>query len=313
MNNLLSDGVSSETIFCTTVPSRIFLCDVIKFATQQNNSDRLFRLMGTIVEIIPQNLITDEGRASSSTTCGDDCSPANKLLFVIDDGSGTVAVFTERKTDTAAPMLSSPPSVLKVGLTVDCIGKLVVHGEERLSDDGQSCSSSDKQQDKSPHIWLVASSVSIVTSPQEALLRQIELTNNDSNNLRNNTNTESNSTISTGGKLADENMPRNRILLAGDLNFKLNSIFYNSSSIINNNNNRQQQLQPQRVPEIIFKPDDAFRFIRYSKDEGGISIDDLALLVGAAKAKEKRAVKAAVEYLQNQGMVYLKQGKYYPL
>lgn len=303
--NLLSDGISSETIFCTTVPSRIFLCDVIKFATQQNNSDRLFRLMGTVVEIIPQNPITDEGRASSLTTCGDDCSP-NKLLFVIDDGSGTVAVFTERKTDTAAPMLPSPSPALKVGLTVDCIGKLVIHGEE-------SCCSSDKQQDKSPQVWLVASSVSIVTSPQEALLRQIELTNNDSNNLRNNTNTESNSTISIGGKLADENMPRNRILLAGDLNFKLNSIFYNSSSIINNNNNQPQQLQPQRVPEIIFKPDDAFRFIRYSKDEGGISIDDLALLVGATKAKEKRAVKAAVEYLQNQGMVYLKQGKYYPL
>jgi hypothetical protein len=269
--------------------------------------------MGTIVEIIPQNLITDEGRASSSTTCGDDCSPANKLLFVIDDGSGTVAVFTERKADSAASMsmLPSPSPALKVGLTVDCIGKLVVHGEERLSD--QTCSSSDKQLDKSSQIWLVASSVSIVTSPQEALLRQIELTNNDSNNLRNNTNTESNSTISTGGKLADENMPRNRILLAGDLNFKLNSIFYNSSSIINNNNHHQQHFQPQQVPEIIFKPDDAFRFIRYSKDEGGISIDDLALLVGATKAKEKRAVKAAVEYLQNQGMVYLKQGKYYPL
>jgi hypothetical protein len=263
--------------------------------------------MGTIVEIIPQNLITDEGRASSSTTCGDDCSPANKLLFVIDDGSGTVAVFTERKTDSAASMsmLPSPSPALKVGLTVDCIGKLVVHGEE-------SCCSSDKQQDKSPQVWLVASSVSIVTSPQEALLRQIELTNNDSDNLRNNTNTESNSTISIGGKLADDNMPRNRILLAGDLNSKLNSIFYNSSSVINNNK-QQQQLHPQQVPEIIFKPDDAFRFIRYSKDEGGISIDDLALLVGATKAKEKRAVKSAVEYLQNQGMVYLKQGKYYPL
>jgi len=311
MNNLLSDGISSETIFCTTVPSRIFLCDVIKFAAQQNNSGRLFRLMGTIVEIIPQNPITDEGRrASSSTTCGDDCSP-NKLLFVIDDGSGTVAVFTERKTDTAAPMLPSPSPALKVGLTVDCIGKLVIHGEERLSD-GQSCCSSDKQQDKSPPVWLIASSVSIVTSPQEELLRQIELINNDSNNLRNNTNTESNSTISIGGKLADDNMPRNRILLAGDLNSKLNSIFYNSSSVINNNK-QQQQLHPQQVPEIIFKPDDAFRFIRYSKDEGGISIDDLALLVGATKAKEKRAVKSAVEYLQNQGMVYLKQGKYYPL
>lgn len=102
------------------------------------------------------------------------------------------------------------------------------------------------------------------------------------------------------GKLVNDNLPKNRILVTGNLNLKLNSLVYN-------HNHHQQQQQP------VFKPDDAFRYIRYSKDDGGISGSDLALLVGAANAKEKMAVKVAVEHLQNLGMVYMKQGKYFPL
>lgn len=307
----------SDTILCWTVPLRIFLCDVEKFA-KQSDSDLLFRLMGTIVEILPQEA---------------DHKCSNLLGFVIDDGSGTVTVFSNRKVKTETSwcqhrtpqphlrqqgielgqhqchlnpsLLSSSLPILKVGQTVDCIGKFIIGTGHKASNNDLTCNSIGEQQ-QLPQIWLAASTVSIVTSPQESSLRQIELClcsyGNDS---RNNNTIETSSTIG-GNPDDDKSMPKNRILSAGDLNLKLNSLFYS-------NNHHQNQHRQQCGSEVTFNPDDAFRYIRFSKDEGGISVSDLALLVGAAKAKEKMAVKAAVEYLQNEGMVYLKQGKYYPL
>jgi hypothetical protein len=328
----MKSSVSSETtIESVTVPLRIFLCDVVKYA-KQNKSNSLFRLMGTIVEILPQQLTG--GRASSSYQ---KCSTKNSVIgFVIDDGSGTVAVFTRRKlrsdscsstteasnqqsvpqplmqqgreidqqynnftssssTITSNSILSSPLPALKVGQTVDCIGRFVVDSGDKSPDDPNLKFSEEEHQSSHQIIWLAASALSIVTSPQEASLRQIELC---SPSNENNLTIETNSTLR--GKHFNDHMPKNRILIAGNLNLKLNSLVYN-------NNNQQQQQQP------VFKPDDAFRYIRYSKDDGGISGPDLALLVGATKAKEKMAVKASVEHLQNLGMVYMKQGKYYPL
>ena len=320
----MNSSNSSETVLSTTVPLRIFLCDVAKFA-KQNKRNRLFRLMGTIVDILFPEQPAEE-QASSSCL---------KVLvgFVIDDGSGTVSVFTKRKMRsdpcsskteasnkqsvpqhlrqqcsnsttssaiTSQSILSSPLPSLKVGQTVDCIGKFVVDSENGSLKNDQSLKSSEEEHQSSHQmIWLAASAVSIVTSPQASSIRQIELcSSSNGNNLRNNLTAESNSTI--GGGKPDDTIPKNRILMAGDLNLKLNSLlFYN--------NNQQPQ---HREQQMVFKPDDAFRYIRYS---GGISGHDLGLLVGATKAKEKMAVKAAVEHLQNLGMVYMKQGKYYPL
>lgn len=333
-----SNNYSSGTIQSVTVPLRIFLCDVLRYA-KQNNNNRLFRLMGTIVEILPQQPAAERALLSCQKY-----SPQNLLVsFIIDDGSGTVAVFTKRKmtldscsstteasnqqslpqhlrqqgrdideqyndftsssTITSHSILSSPLPTLKVGQTVDCIGTIVVESKDGSVDDLSLKDSNEEHQSTQQMIWLAASAVSIVTSPQEASIRQMELCSSSNENiLRSNLTTETNKTI--GGKPIDDNMPKNRILMAGDLNLKLNSLLYND--------NNNQQLQPQQQ-QPLFKPDDAFRYIRYSKDDGGISGSDLALLVGATKAKEKMAVKAAVEHLQNVGMVYMKQGKYYPL
>lgn len=328
-----TNNPSGTIIQSMTVPLRIFLCDVLKFS-QQNNTDRLYRLMGTIVEIFPQQ--PADGQDLSS--CQKDSPETLLLAFAIDDGSGTVAVFTKRKMrlDSCGPtvaasnqqsvtqqrlqgreidqqhndfesssnstpqsLLSSPLPALKVGQTVDCIGNFVADSGDGSLDERLKSTHEEYQSTK--QIWFAASAVSIVTSPQEATIRQIELcSSNVEENIRSNPTTETNMTIK--GNPADDNMPKNRILIAGDLNLKLNSLLYK-------NHNQQMQQQPQPM----FKPDDAFRYIRYSKDDGGISASDLALLVGAKKTTEKLAVKAAVEHLQNLGMVYMQQGKYYPL
>lgn len=329
-----STNNTRETIQSMTVPLRIFLCDVLKFS-QQNNTNRLYRLMGTIVEIFPQQ--PADGQDLSS--CQKDSPGTLLFAFAIDDGSGTVAVFTKRKMrlDSCGPtvaasnqqsipqqrqqgheidqqhndfasssnstpqsLLSAPLPALKVGQTVDCIGNFVVDSGDRSLDE-QRINSTREESQSTKQIWFAASAVSIVTSPQEAAIRQIELCSSYvEENIRSNPTTETNMTIK--GNPADDNMPKNRILVAGDLNLKLNSLLYKDNS---------QQLQQQ--PQPMFKPDDAFRYIRYSKDDGGISASDLALLVGAKKTTEKLAVKAAVEHLQNLGMVYMQQGKYYPL
>ncbi|KAL7498183.1 hypothetical protein ACHAWT_007863 [Skeletonema menzelii] len=333
-----SSNNSSGTNQCVAVPLRIFLCDVIKFA-KQNNTNRLFRLMGTIVEILPQPA---DGRPLSS--CQKDPTEQVLISFIIDDGSGTVAVFTERRMrldscsltevvsnqqsvpqhqrqhgreidqydndfssssiDTSRSILSSPLPALKVGQTVDCIGNFVVDSGDGSSDDQKLKDIDEEGQSTNRMIWFAASAVSIVASPQEASIRQIELcSSSNEKNIRSHSNLTTDSCRTTKGKPVDDDMPRNRILMTGDLNLKVNSLLYNN----NHHHQQQQQEQP------MFKPDDAFRYIRYSKDDGGISGSDLALLVGATKTKEKLAVKAAVEHLQNLGMVYMKQGKYYPL
>ena len=330
-----SNNPSGTIIHSMTVPLRIFLCDVPKFS-KQNNTSRLYRLMGTIVEIFPQQSADAQGLSS----CQKDSSETILLAFVIDDGSGTVAVFTKRKmrldscgsTEAASnqpsvsqqrqqgreidqqhnefssssnnitphSILSSPLPALKVGQTVDCIGNFVVDSSNG-SPDEQRLKVTHEEYQSSKQTWFTASAVSVVSSPQEATIRQIELCSSSTEkNTGSNPTTEANMTMK--GAPVDDNMPKNRILIAGDLNLKLNSLLYR-----NNNQQQQQQLQP------MFKPDDAFRYIRYSKDDGGISASDLALLVGAKKTAEKLAVKAAVEHLQNLGMVYMQQGKYYPL
>ena len=321
-----SNNSSGMMIQSVTVPLRMFLCDALKFAHENNNNtNRLFRLMGTIVEILPQ-----PARSLSSSQ-----KDSSLITFIIDDGSGTVAVFTERRmrldsssstkvttsnqqsvpqhqrqhgceidqkgndyvsssTDTQNSILLSPLPALKVGQTVDCIGSFVFVSGDGSSDDQKLKDNDEDGQSTNQKLWFAASAVSIVTSPQEVSIRQIELCSS-SNEKKVHSNLITDTSRTTTEKSVDDNLPRNRILMAGDLNLKVNSMLYN------NNNQLHQQHEP------------IFRYIRYSNDDGGISGSDLALLVGATKTKEKQAVKTAVEHLQNLGMVYMKQGKYYPL
>ena len=302
-----------------TAPERIFLCDVAKRAKQSSNN-RLFRLMGTIVEILPQQHVS---------------SSENQLLsFIMDDGSGTVAVFTRRRLDTCSSSIAKVPlqknvpqhfliqsdqiqynkdvsspsptsrsflpsiPVLKLGLTVDCIGVFHVASGDAPSDDQGANGVADGNQSSNEIIWLAASAVSVVTNPQEVSLRQIELSSvNDESSQHNK---QMNLTLDRRTPV-DNCLPKNRIMVSKNLSLKLNSVICKGD--------RLQQQEPQ----LVFTPDDAFRYINYSKDDGGISASDLALIVGATKMKDKMMVKAAVEHLQNVGMIYMKQGKYYPL
>ena len=109
-NNCINNSNSSLTNFCSTTPRRLFLCDVplLCSSTQQidtngmsNTSSNFVRLMGTVVEIIPQP--TDINNNMSNTQHQHDIS--SKLLsnsqslihFVIDDGTGSIGVFTNRR------------------------------------------------------------------------------------------------------------------------------------------------------------------------------------------------------------------------
>ena len=250
------------------------------------------------------------------------------IKFVIDDGTGAFDVITKRKTTkndssssssnnlsacASAPhqkhsyqnmqhkykfqqksnqqpsspkktsihdLLSSPPPPIRLGQTVDCIGQ--IHFDEN-----------------SQTQWLKASSVSIVCHPQEETLRRLELSSSSERGIHGNADN-----FSARCKAEkDDGIPKNRILAAGNLAYKLSPLYYHCNENPNSAHYHYAAL----------KTDDAYRFIRYSRDDGGINAKDLELLVGASRPNEKRAVRIAVEELQRQCMVYMKEGKYFPL
>ena len=101
-------GGCGNTTSHITTPRRLFLCDVpiyMKQVSSNNNDDNFVRLMGTVVEIIqPQN-----GSSSSASVCNttqqhgistnnQNKHPTNGVIhFVIDDGTGSIGVFTNRR------------------------------------------------------------------------------------------------------------------------------------------------------------------------------------------------------------------------
>jgi len=106
--NRNNNSNSSLANFCTT-PRRLFLCDVplLCGSTQQIDtngmsdfSSNFVRLMGTVVEIIPQP--TDINNNVSNTQHQHDFSSKlsnsqSLIHFVIDDGTGSIGVFTNRR------------------------------------------------------------------------------------------------------------------------------------------------------------------------------------------------------------------------
>ena len=113
-NNLTAGCSESDTLnhFCSTsTPRRMFLCDVPLFINHINaknnndggNDDRNFvRLMGTVVEILQtssagsdnNNMMMSKNNVASSTPNN---NQTRMVHFVIDDGTGSIGVFTNRR------------------------------------------------------------------------------------------------------------------------------------------------------------------------------------------------------------------------
>lgn len=345
MHNNMSENVSTTLGGCgnttshTTTPRRLFLCDVPIYMKQvsSNNDDNFVRLMGTVVEIIqPKN-----GSSSSTsdmmcnTTQQNGISTNGVIHFVIDDGTGSIGVFTNRRarynsncngggrnsSDATVPptnqqqtyntsyntsmqnqqhfqpanqsqhmallesILSSSATLhhILVGQTVDCIGSVgmqvdnAVEGSTTQVDSGM--------------LWLAASSVTIVNNPQATTLRLMELSSSDRKMNINNNNRSTKKTLGQGN-----NNPQNRILVGGHLERKLNPLYHCNTQ-----------------GSVVFNMEYAFNYIKHSKDDGGITVKELASLVGAMEPNQILAVNLAVEQLREDCRIYLNQGKWFPM
>lgn len=312
----------------------MFLCDVPLFIKQNSlNNDNadgnLLRLMGTVGVIIQSapSLSSDNIPESNPHESNNSTHSKRLIHFVIDDGTGSIGVFTRRRvkqnsdcvsdsfvgnippvmqnqllvtqrtkqnhhfqavnqpphaTVTLESILSSPPPPILVGQTVDCIGRIQVD----TSGEGSSSHS----------IWLAASSVSIIKNPQEITLRQLELSSTKRLQIITAFDRGAPERGSVGDSSNISNNPRNRILVGGDLERKLNPLFHCN-----------------REGSVVFNMEDAFNYIKHSKDDGGITPHELALLVGAVEPNEMLAVNLAVEQLREDCRIYLNHGKWFPM
>ena len=201
-------------------------------------------------------------------------------------------------------LLSSSSSLLSVGQTVDCIGRLqkIVDGtiDEGCSPDLMAGKLEKSHTDhrrkglsaSSNRILLVASSISLVNNPQAVTLRHLELSSSsrgdDHAQLR-----SSNFRRNNNHRIP---IPQNRILIGGYLERKLNPLYHCIQD-----------------GSVQLNMEEAFRYIKHSKDDGGITSKELASLVGAVEPNEVLAVKLAVERLREDCRIYLNQGKWYPM
>ena len=330
-------GNGSLHTFCTA-PRRMFLCDVPLFTEQtsvnRNDGVDYLRLMGTVVEIIQtSDSSTDISHGNNHQNANENAStfnefPANHLIhFVIDDGTGSIEVFTKRRvaqtknsncstniprlttqqqihqstkqnqhilqpdtqtfpTMTLESFLSSPPPPILAGQTVDCIGWIRIDTVE-----GPCAEKSKNEKKRSPlhGLRLAASSVSIVNDPQAITLRHLELSFSSRWTIINNAQ-------QGNGVARNINSPKNRILVGGYLERKLNPLYHCD----------HQDL-------VVFNMEEAFNYIKHSKDDGGITHKELSSLVGAVEPNEVSAVNLAVEQLREDCRIYINQGKWFPM
>ncbi|KAL7553648.1 hypothetical protein ACHAWF_016958 [Thalassiosira exigua] len=313
-------NAGTTTIICNRAPRRMFLCDVPIFAKRidkvSGDGNNLVRVMGTVVDVLPSSdvggdsSLCETSLATSSSADGEPSHQTRLVHFVIDDGTGCIGVFARRKmarngdyatkrnhgeciNQSSAMMalesiLSSLPPSISVGQAVDCIGRIQVEcaGELGVHRSKEDC----LKQSASHHgLWLAASSVSITRNPQDSTLRQIELSSKK--RLK-----RASKNSSHCGPERGTTLPQNRILAGGELERKLNPLFRCSG---------------QR--SVAFDLETAFNYIKHSKDDGGITPKEMALLVGAVEPNEILAVNLSIEQLREDCRIYLNQGKWFPM
>ena len=264
------------------------------------------------------NVVSGEREAAETATNSDnrtDTSSAEKQIYQnaslqtsdIDQPPSPLATLPMIES-----LLTSSQYTLSVGQTVDCIGRLQSLDYE--VDEGCSSSAMFGEFDTSHidhrriagRILLVASSVSLVTNPQAVTLRQLELsssrlgdsgrpTNSNNDNHNNNSNNNKNN-HHHHHQIPIPPPPKNRILIGGHLERKLNPLYHCNQQ-----------------GSVYLNLEDAFHYIKHSKDDGGITSMELASLVGALESNEVLAVNLAVERLREDCRIYLNQGKWFPI
>ena len=292
------------------------------------------RLMGTVVEIISQSphpSCSDIDRVKYHSKNNTTRMPSvvnvretiDLIHFVMDDGTEIMEVVTERRvhtfpinnhrsnncatifhpttqqhqmigqSSTLESILSAPPPPIMVGQTVDCIGRIQIDDVEGV---GAPCVNGPSKQ-RGKRIYLVASSVSPVKSPQAMTLRHLELSSSP----------RWKDTISNGGgrlgrnnnnfhTRKNVNLSQNRILVGGILERKLNPLYHCD-----------------RDGSVVFDMEAAFNYIKLSKDDGGITQKELASLVGAVEPNEILAVNLVVEQLREECRIYINRNKWFPM
>jgi len=300
--------------------------------------------MGTVVEIISQP--TDSNNMSNTHhqhAISSKLSNSQSLIhFVIDDGTGSIGVFTNRRmgsnnvgsgngikssggnsftkthlsqnnystqqqqlqnlhfqranqsqpTSFLKSILSTPLPPVVVGQAVDCIGRI------QTDNDGMANVGNNENMGGAPSsqmLWLAASSVSIVSNPQASTLRLMELSSSDRNTNIYNGNSNKDRCGNTNLARGNNN-PKNRILVGGHLEKKLNPLYHCN-----------------KQGSVVFNMEYAFNYIKHSKDDGGITIKELSLLVGAVEPSSLLAVNLAVEQLREDCRIYQNQGKWFPM
>ncbi len=208
-------------------------------------------------------------------------------------------------------LLTSSQYPLSVGQTVDCIGRL--QRFEYVVDEGSSSSAMfddlyknhiDHRRQRSlasaGRILLAATAVSLVNNPQAVTLRQLELSSSsrldDSGRRANMSNNDNYNSNNQHHQIPIPPPPKNRILIGGHLERKLNPLYHC---------NQQRS--------VHLNLEDAFHYIKHSKDDGGITSKELASLVGALESNEVLAVNLAVERLREDCRIYLNQGRWFPI
>lgn len=288
-----------------TAPQRMFFGDIPLFIERTTNANCsndgvgfYARLMGTIVEIIrdppsSSEIIfdIDPQQANDSLSTPDEFPTAHEIHFVMDDGTGSIEVFSGRRivptqpaanqpspTTTLSSILSLSPPPILLGQTVDCIGMIRIDSVETKNETKTS---------PLHGIWLAASSISIVNCPQAVTLRNLELSLSPRCNQVDHEQNEVTGNACT---------PKNRILVGGYLERKLNALYH-----------CDQQ------GSVVFDMEEAFNYIKHSKDDGGITQKELSSLVGAFEPNEILAVNLAVEQLREDCRIYISQGKWFPM
>ena len=349
----------SDTLnnFCSSsIPRRMFLCDVPLFINHINaknnddaavNDDRNFvRLMGTVVEIIQSSSSgSTDNMTSNNNVSSTPNSQTRMVHFVIDDGTGSIGVFTNRRVDNN--------NISGCSNNGDSSGKGLPTTTTANAKQNQYLQPSANNQFRPAAATSLESILSSPLQPilvgqtvdcigrihiDKKILRVVAGVENTSENDDIGMKTIPEQTVqSNDGMLwlgassvsIMDNPQAMTLSMMGlsssDRNMNIHGRERGTNNIsgrVNNAQNRilvgghlERKLNPlyHHNNSVLFNMEHAFDYIKHSKDDGGITVKELTSLVGAVEPNEVLAVNLAVEQLREDCRIYLNQGKWFPM
>lgn len=239
----------------------------------ENNSDNVHQ-----IELRLMGRVIHVSRQSADTTQTSACQYVHKHQQQHED---VVTLVIDDGTASVDVVTASKDHFVEIGQLIDCIGHV------RVVSDSQGPEAAEAATKQKRSYYLESKSISMINNPQEENLRQLELS------TRNPELDNAQSTQFT----SFQKIPQNRVLTSPHLEQKLNTLHHT--------------MHP--FPSIKLNSDATLRYIKYSANHGGLAINELESLVGATVNREKRAVRETVEELQRGGVVYMKEGKLFPM